>query len=747
MKINKYIFTFLLLGLTCLNCIAEGVSGHFSIDFTNKNVKFSSTYNFLYEWLDIDRNTTFEITRDEIDELNIRHTTYQQYYNGLKVDGNIVLVHSKNNIIKSVNGVIMGKEDSIENDIPSSILKSAKHNNLKIIPISKNGTTIYKKAIEIEENNKRIFIDESTNDTLKILSQIYNVEGKGYTMYNGWQDISCTYGENNNYTLIDYDRSIYTLYAGNTTQMIEEATQFRDNCEHYQSPSSTFSGILTSITITKVSGNWWGNSLIDSDPDLYIKVKDSKGKLLYKTVVKEDTKFPVTWDLENHIIHIDELSTIEIYDEDYDSDDEGGSISLTKTEPGTYYWSNSKTSGYFTIKANPAVDAHWGMQKVLDFYSIKLNRNGYNNKGTRIFQFINPVGQCGENYNNAYATLDPNGIGYMVYGMGDGIQMNPVVSLDVMAHEFTHMVTNFNGNGGLNYVGESGALNESFSDILGTAVEFYGLGSKANWQIGEDVMVTYSDLRKMNAPKKSKAESKEKSIQAFLNVLGLDNASELPTEIIELINNIDENIGLSPQPDTYQGEYWIDTEDLENDHGGVHSNSGVQNYWFYLLAEGGIGTNDNNESYNIKGIGIENATKIAYRNLTFYLTPDATFEDAVDGSMKAAKDLYEDSPSILKTVYECWRAVGLHLDKYDKIYNSNAIDDAINDELEIYSHEGFLYIKSSCSAPLIIVSTSGTLLYHTKISPDQETHINMSKENIVIVKVGDITRKVLIQKS
>ena len=55
---------------------------------------------------------------------------------------------------------------------------------------------------------------------------------------------------------------------------------------------------------------------------------------------------------------------------------------------------------------------------------------------------------------------------FMIYGKGDGKSMNPVVSLDVMAHEFTHLVTNNNGNGGLVYSNESGALNESFSDIM-----------------------------------------------------------------------------------------------------------------------------------------------------------------------------------------------------------------------------------------------------------------------------------------
>ena len=66
-------------------------------------------------------------------------------------------------------------------------------------------------------------------------------------------------------------------------------------------------------------------------------------------------------------------------------------------------------------------------------------------------------------------------------------------------------------------------------------------------------------------------------------------------------------------PDTYLGAYWISGE---NDNGGIHTNSGVQNHWFYLLAEGGSGTNDMNNTYQVAGIGLEKAARIAYRTLT-----------------------------------------------------------------------------------------------------------------------------------
>ena len=116
--------------------------------------------------------------------------------------------------------------------------------------------------------------------------------------------------------------------------------------------------------------------------------------------------------------------------------------------------------------------------------------------------------------------------------MGDGQYMSPVVGLDVEGHEYTHMVINHNGNGGLTYQGESGALNESFADIFGACVEFYS-GVSPNWYIGEDVMIGQPAMRSMSSP------------------------------------------NLLQQPDTYQGTYWVNTDSTQ-DNGGVHTNSGVQ---------------------------------------------------------------------------------------------------------------------------------------------------------------------------
>ncbi len=149
---------------------------------------------------------------------------------------------------------------------------------------------------------------------------------------------------------------------------------------------------------------------------------------------------------------------------------------------------------------NPALDAHWGMEKTYDFYLSVFNRNSYDGNESTIKQYVNPPtlqSQYGNDPNNSFALPSP--YNFMQYGMGDGQFMNPVVALDIVGHEYTHMVVASNGNGGLTYQGESGALNESFADIFGTCIEFNS-GNDPNWLIGEDVMVSAPNLRSMSNP-------------------------------------------------------------------------------------------------------------------------------------------------------------------------------------------------------------------------------------------------------
>jgi PKD repeat protein len=200
----------------------------------------------------------------------------------------------------------------------------------------------------------------------------------------------------------------------------------------------------------------------------------------------------------------------------------------------------------------------------------------------------------------------------MTYGDGDGVNYRPLTSLDVIGHEITHGVTEHSA--GLIYSYESGALNESFSDIFGVAIDYFANPNEANFLIGDQISLKSNGLRDMENPN-SKGD-----------------------------------------PNTYKGAYW---KTGSQDYGGVHSNSGVQNYWFYLLVNGGTGTNDNSFSYTLNGIGMEAAAAISYRNLTVYLTPNSTYLDARNYAIQAAKDIYGACSEEVDAVAKAWYAVGV----------------------------------------------------------------------------------------
>ncbi|MEN7549753.1 M4 family metallopeptidase [Rapidithrix thailandica] len=243
----------------------------------------------------------------------------------------------------------------------------------------------------------------------------------------------------------------------------------------------------------------------------------------------------------------------------------------------------SSTSSTFSGSGNARyyIDAYWGAEVTLDFYKEKFNRNSYNNAGGKIEIFVNGSGSIANN--NAFW------FGSFAY-FGNSTSGTPFTSLDVVSHEITHGVT---GNSArLVYRGESGALNESFSDIFGSYAEHYaGVGDK--WTMGEYI----SFQRSMSNP----------------------NAHR--------------------QPDTYQGTYWVNPSSGQ-DNGGVHTNSGVMNYWFYLTSEGGSGRNDRGNTFSVSGVGIEKAAQIAYRALTRYLTANSGYSAARTAVINAARDLY-----------------------------------------------------------------------------------------------------------
>ena len=260
------------------------------------------------------------------------------------------------------------------------------------------------------------------------------------------------------------------------------------------------------------------------------------------------------------------------------------------------------TSSNNTWSDKTAISAHYNTTATYKYYENTFGRKSLNGKGGNIISFINGANEDGSSMENAFW----NGKAAF-YGNG-GTHFLPLAgALDVVAHELSHGVISNTAN--LEYYGQSGAINETFADIFGSMVD------RDNWLIGEDVTkTTYSPsgaLRNMSDPH---------NMGSFT-----DNYWQ-PKHVSEM----------------YIGEA---------DNRGVHVNSGIGNYAYYLYAT---------------AITKEKAEKVFYRALIHYLTSKSEFIDLRIAVTQSAKDLYGDNSQESIEAGKAFDAVG--------IYEENSID-------------------------------------------------------------------------
>ncbi len=615
--------------------------GSFFADLRKRGILREGIENALGTYFDLNDQHAFRLLSEKTDGLGMTHLNFQQEFKGIPLDACIILVHVKDGEVVSMNGKVgefseLNTRPSISKERSFTIakeflnidadVKSLYPIELVIMRNEKEGVADFKIAYKVRVDALKqsvmcyVYVDANTGAVLNKVDLIHHADtpGTANTLYSGTQSITCD-SHAGHYRLRESSRSIQTYDATNATFV--NGTGFT-GAQDFTSNTTTWTGVpyLSMFVVSAVSQGWWYAAFADESPDLYIVVRDGSAQVVHTSNYVDNTFPTVTF--HPNILLQNPPYTVEVWDYDAISgNDFGGSYSISNA-PGTQSWSGGGNNGTYTNNTlnNPALDVHWGMEKTYDFYLNVFARDSYDGNGSVIKQYVNPPtlqSQQGNSPNNASAYPAP--YNFMQYGMGDGLSMGPVVGLDVEGHEFTHMVVANNGNGGLTYQGESGALNESFADIMGTCVEFY-VGGGANWTIGEDVV-----------------------LQAPFYFRSMSNPN------------------LASQPDTYQGTHWTSTVPTtpDNDQGGVHTNSGVQNFWFYLLCQGGSGTNDIGNAYSVSGIGMTQAQQIAYRNLTTYLTPAATYQDAYLGSLQSAEDLYGNPSAEYDAVRDAWYAVGI----------------------------------------------------------------------------------------
>jgi Zn-dependent metalloprotease len=263
---------------------------------------------------------------------------------------------------------------------------------------------------------------------------------------------------------------------------------------------------------------------------------------------------------------------------------------------------DSKTNQNITSVAGKNVIK--GGKASWDFFWQLFDRNSIDNNGLLIKQYVH----YDKGMDNAY--WDGR---RMVYGDGDGVVFTSFTSdIDVIGHELTHGVMENEAN--LDYENQPGALNESFSDIFGIMIKqrFNKQDvKKSNWLIGEKVMIgaKYA-LRSMKAPG-----------TAYVN---------------------HPELGTDPQPATMD-KYQDLPDTASGDWGGVHINSGIPNFAFYVTA------------YNMGGYSWEKAGRIWYAVLTDNsLKQNAKFTDVKNLTIVHAEKLFGINSHETKAVKQGW---------------------------------------------------------------------------------------------
>lgn len=289
------------------------------------------------------------------------------------------------------------------------------------------------------------------------------------------------------------------------------------------------------------------------------------------------------------------------------------SRSSANTQNATILLGASASSWDTTSRLGPGsgVDAHANIGMVIDYYGKKFGRKSWDDKNGDV-QIIVHVGDDQDGAPGLDNAFYDNVLNAMSFGDGRDLLKPTAGFLDVTAHELTHAVTHYSSD--LRYEDQSGALNESMSDVMAAMIEHsIAPDDTKNWLIGEGSLLdpSVTAMRDMTVPSR----------------------------------------GLTPQP-SHMTEFERTTEDA----GGVHINSGIPNKAAQLMTMGG---NHGVSGITIPhGIGWDNAEKVWYRANTVYLTETSDFADAASATMKAAADLKLSQDD--QNVIDCaWKAVGV----------------------------------------------------------------------------------------
>lgn len=249
------------------------------------------------------------------------------------------------------------------------------------------------------------------------------------------------------------------------------------------------------------------------------------------------------------------------------------------------------------------VSAHYNAGLAFEYYANTHGRNSINGQGGTIISVVNVNDESGGGLDNAFWNGEA-----MFYGNGASAFNSLAKGLDVGGHEMSHGVIQSTAN--LAYEGESGAINESFADIFGVMID------RNDWKIGEDVV----------------------------------KLSVFPSGALRDMS--DPHNGASANDFRWQPKHVNEKYTGSNDNGGVHINSGIPNYAFYLFVQEIAKSSNEDQAKKI-------AEVVYYKALNQYLTRSSQFKDLRNAIEQACIDLHGANSNVHNAAKKAFDQVGI----------------------------------------------------------------------------------------
>jgi Zn-dependent metalloprotease len=313
-----------------------------------------------------------------------------------------------------------------------------------------------------------------------------------------------------------------------------------------------------------------------------------------------------------------------------------------------------------------AMDAHFCTTKLYDALQEHFDWQGLDGQNASFKVGVFARGQ--EDFVNAFWNGDTAWIG------NGNCNNGPLATMEVVAHEFMHGIIDFSSD--LIYADESGAINESFADVIGHVMEFLEDEENFSWNLNSFIL----------------------------------NEDVEPFRVMD-------NPKVKEHPALYKGEFWVDGAD-------VHTNSSIGNLLYVLLSDGRQGANELGEVYSVEGMGKLEAAKFLFHVNRNYLTPSSTYNDYYQASLIAADEWWDGDSAAIDNLIAAWGYVGLptflgdvndlSIDS-DGFYTNCGFGNAVSTYFEITNVGAFDYVENR-NATVVITEGFGVGEFITEIA-------------------------------